>query len=61
MTIVLALLINSLDLYLCNDVFFLQLLVPFIDLVCLQLLKGKELQIFFLLELVYIYFIPYLT
>ena len=41
--------------------FFLQLLDPFIDLICLQLLQGKELQILFFLELVYIYFFPYLT
>ena len=45
----------------CKDDFFLQLLDLFIDSICLQLLQGKELQILFLLELVYIYFFPYLT
>ena len=59
--IVLALLKNSLDFFDCKDTFFLQLLDPFIDLICLQLLQGMELQILFLLKLVYIYFFPYLT
>ena len=52
---------NSLNFCDCKDVFSLQLLDPFIDLICLQLLQGKELQILFLLKLVYIYFFPYLT
>ena len=52
---------NSLDFCDFKDIFFLQLSDPFIDLICLQLLQGKELQILFFLELVYIYFFPYLT
>ena len=40
---------------------FLQFLDPFIDLICLQLLQWKELQIFFLLEFIYTCVFPYLT